>query len=568
MIFNITANNQQIKAKKGETILSALTRNGIHVPTLCYMPELNPTGACRICAVEVEGKNNLVPACSHPVEEWMVILTHSPKVINARKTIVELLLASHPDDCLYCERNQNCELQSLASELNIRERKLPRKEISGKIDKSSPGIVKDKTKCILCGRCVRMCEEIIGVSTFDFIDKGSETITGTSFNKPLNVSNCVFCGQCTLVCPTGALYEKSEIEEVQRAIHNPEIYPVAQVSPATAASFAQMLGIKSYMDALGIVNSALLKCGFNKVFDTSFANDIVSIEIAEEIIQKQTQENPLPLFSSCCPAWIKYSIAMHGELSGQISPVNSPQQILGKLIKSSFAESEKLKAGKIFHVEIVSCPSKKAEAKSENVLPNGASTTDAVLTIREFIKLIRINGIDLNLCYPIPSHSPYGTRSSAGILHDVSGGLSEAVARVIHFKFTGKELKDSDIQRSRNLKLRKEFRLKVKNRTYTFIAVSTFIELEKVLTEIKEGRKDISFIEVMACPSGCINGGGNPINRVDSVLKNKIKMIYDSDDKEGLKLPLKNPSIIQLYDNYLSKLSAEARAKVIMPDRS
>ena len=566
MVFEITANNQQIKAKKGETILSALSRNGISVPTLCYMPELNPTGACRICAVEVEGKDGLVPACSHPVEEWMVIHTHSPRVINARKTIVELLLANHPDDCLYCERNQNCELQSLAADLNIRERKLPKKEISGRIDSTSPGIVKDITKCILCGRCVRICEEIVGVSTFDFIDKGTETKTGTTFLKPLNVSNCVHCGQCTMVCPTGALYEKGELEEVQRAIHNPEKYTTAQISPAVAATFAQILGIKSYMEALGVVNSALLKCGFKKTFDTSFANDLVSIEIADELINRPLSEGPL--YSSCCPAWIKYAGSMHPELASSICRTNSQQQILGSLIKTYFSDTEKVKPGKIFTVDIVSCPSKKAEAKSESHLLNGVNRIDAVLTTRELIKLIRINGIDLSLCYPTSSDSPFGTRSTAGFIHDVSGGLAEGVARNLVFKLTGKELKTGDLIKSKNQKNRKEFRIKVKDKAFCFVAISTLLELESLLAEIKDGRKDISFIEVMACPHGCINGGGNPITTGDQLMKNKIKMLCETDDKEGLKLPLKNPSIIQMYDKYLTKIDTELRKEILLRKQS
>ena len=270
MVVNIKVNNQDVTARKGETILSALKRNGINIPTLCFMQELNPSGACRICVVELEGKTSLVTACSYAIEEWMSIFTHSEKVIKARKSIVELLLANHPDDCLYCEKNRKCELQKLALDLNIRERKYPLRKIINKIDKTSIGIVKEKNKCILCGRCIRVCEEVVGVATFDFIRKGNVSAVGLPFDRTMGTSNCVYCGQCTNVCPTGALYEKSHVDVVQKALKNTNVYPVAQYSPTLALEIMQEFGIKSINDANGIIINVLKKIGFKKVFNSSF----------------------------------------------------------------------------------------------------------------------------------------------------------------------------------------------------------------------------------------------------------------------------------------------------------
>lgn len=326
MIFDIEVNNKIIKAKKGETILSALSRNGIKVPTLCFMEDLLPTGACRICVVEVEGQDNLVPSCAQPVEEWMKIKTHSPKVIKARKTIVELLLSNHPDDCLYCERNGNCELQKLAIQLNVLERRISGKKGNQKADRSGSSMVRDPKKCILCGRCVRVCEEIVGVTAIDFIKRGNQCEITPSFKKGINLSSCINCGQCIMVCPTGALYERDHLPEIIDSLNNPAKHVVIQYSPTISVSLAEEFGVKSGKDINGMLNAALRKIGFNRIFDTSFAADINTMEVANQLVARVKENQNLPMFSSCCPAWVKYVEQTHPELIPNLSTTKSPHR--------------------------------------------------------------------------------------------------------------------------------------------------------------------------------------------------------------------------------------------------
>jgi len=295
MAIQIEVNNNKIKAKKGETILSALQRNGMSVPTLCWVKDLFPTGACRMCVVEVEGARNLITACSHPVNDGMKIKTHSNRVIKSRKTIIELLLSNHPDDCLYCARNKSCELQNLAEELNVRERKISGSKNDYHLDLSSVSLVRDPAKCILCGRCVRVCEEIEGVSAIDFINRGNKTIVGTAYEEGLNISSCVNCGQCIIVCPTGALYEKPHYEEIQLNLNNPNKTVIVQYAPAISVSLAEEFGMKAGTNVIGLMNSALRKIGFDIVFDTSFSADLTIMEESAELIQRISDDGKLPM---------------------------------------------------------------------------------------------------------------------------------------------------------------------------------------------------------------------------------------------------------------------------------
>ncbi len=554
MIFDIEVNNKIIKAKKGETILSALSRNGIKVPTLCFMEDLSPTGACRICVVEVEGQTNLVPSCAQPVEEWMKIKTHSPKVIKARKTIVELLLSNHPDDCLYCVRNGNCELQKLAVELNILERRISGKKGKQKTDQSGSSMVRDPKKCILCGRCVRVCEEIIGVTAIDFIKRGNHCEITTSFQKGINLSSCINCGQCIMNCPTGALYERDHLPEIIDSLNNPEKHVVIQYSPTISVTLAEEFGVKSGKDINGMVNAALRKIGFNKVFDSSFAADINTIEVANELVSRIKSGQNLPMFSSCCPAWIKYVEQTHPDLIANLSTAKSPQQIMGTLIKSYYAHITEINAENIYSVSVMPCIAKKFEAQREEMTHKGITDVDAVLTTRELARLIRLYGIDIMNIESELADTILGTRSSSGKLYAVSGGVAEAVLRTSFNLLTGNDLVNFKINELRSInKNRKEIKIKAGDYELGIVVVSDMINAEKVLSEIKNGRNDIHFVEVMACPGGCVNGGGQPIPARKEDIKARIKAIYDIDDKESIKFAHKNPQLNELYKNYLGK---------------
>lgn len=562
MIFNIEVNNKIIKAKRGDSILETLRRNGISVPTLCNMETFTPTGACRICVVEIEGYKDLVPSCSYPVEEWMKIFTHSPQVIRARRTIVELLLSSHPDDCLYCIRNRNCELQNLAEELGIRERRLPVVRNLLKKDPSSSSIVRDPNKCILCGRCVRVCKERIGVSTFDFIGKGMKTLIGPTFNSQLNISNCVTCGQCIMVCPTGALHEKDNISEVQEALQNPEKYTVVQISPTVSVSLAEEFNVKVGKEIDGLLVATLRKMGFKKVFKTAFAADIMVLQIVDELVKRIESLAPQAMFSSDCPAFIKYMEEYHPDMLGLISTSKSPQQIMGSLIKHHFSRQQKVKAENIHSVSLMPCTAKKFEAQREENTHKGIQDVDTVLTTRELARLIRLYGLDIQQSNPELADSPFAIRSSAGKIVGTSGGVAEAVYRTLYYRMTGKHMLNFKVTQMRGNKSVKEIHTKIGKTKIGIAAVNGLANAKKLIQEIKDGRSDLNFIEVMTCPGSCINGGGQPITKNKDAIKARMKSLYDTDEKESIKVSYKNPAVQELFNKYSGKESESFRVKL------
>lgn len=557
MIFTIEVNSKQIRVRKGETILSALRGNGIDVPTLCHMPDLDATGACRMCVVEVEGKQGLVTSCSQPVEEWMKVYTHSPRVIQARKTLVELLLANHPDDCLYCPRNGKCELQHLAGELNVRERRFPNRKTLARLDQSSVALTRDPAKCILCSRCVRTCKEIVGVSTLDFVRRGEQISIGTTFEKPVNLSNCITCGQCILACPTASLREKDQFAEVQNTLHQPEIYPIVQYSPVVSVSLAEEFGLKAGKDIQGILNSVLRKIGFKKVFDVSYASDILVVELAAELKKRLKTGENLPLISSCCPGWVKYAEQYLPDHLDLLAPIKSPQQIAGRMIKTLIADNYGIKADKMHITSIMPCTAKKFEAAREEMNINGLSEVDTVLTTRELVRLIRLNGIDISQLEEEMADNPLSTRSSAGKMLSISGGLTEALIRTLHFNYTLQDMIGYKINKLRSGKEKKEVTLEFEGTELTFVAVSTMKQVRQLVDDARSGKKKIDFIEVRACPGGCIKGGGQPFPANDDIVQARIKAIYDIDEKDSIKSSHKNPGVIELYNKKLDDPGSE-----------
>lgn len=553
MIIDLEVNNRLIKANKGETILTALRNNGIHVPTLCNMKEFTPTGACRICVVEVEGKDRLIPSCSFLVEEWMKIKTHSARVLKARKTIVELLLSNHPDDCLYCERSGNCELQNLAEDLNIRERRIPGKKSLHKIDRSSMTIIKDPAKCLLCGRCVRVCEEYQAVSTLDFISRGSELVVATAFNKPLNFSNCINCGQCVMVCPTGSLIEKVQFGEIENVLQEPSKQLIVQYSPTVAISLGELFGIKPGKELNGVINSALRKIGFRMVFETSFGADINIMEMAEDFIRRYSKGENLPMITGCCPAWIKFAEQDMPEFLPNITTVKSPQQITGVIIKTWISEKEKIPSANIHSVSIMPCTAKKYEAQRVEMTQKGIADIDTVLTTRELARLIKLHGIDLDHLEPQASDESMGSLSSTGKLFSVSGGVLEALLRTVFFKLTGKELERDKLQKLRSNRSIREVQISINNKNLNFVCVSGISNAVKVLNDVREGKKKYEIIEIMACQGGCLAGGGQPILTDEKDLKARIKAVYDMDDREMIKAAHKNPQVLGFYKEFLEE---------------
>jgi iron-only hydrogenase group A len=550
MLFTIQVNNKKIKAEKGETILSALNRNGIIIPTLCRMKEFTPTGACRMCVVEVEGRERLVTACSQPVEEWMKIRTHSPRVIQARKTIVELLLSNHPDDCLYCDRNLNCELQRLSEELNIRERRIRGRKIKPRLDQSSPAIIRELSKCILCGRCVRVCEEVVTATSLDFINKGRATHVGAAMNRDFNFSSCVHCGQCVLVCPTGALHEKHNITEVQEYLNKPDIIKVIQYSPLVTAGIAEELGMRYTREFDRIINAVLRRIGFDRVFTTGLGTDICLTEISAQLAEKINKKTDTPLYISACPAWVKYAEQFIPSLLPQLSTVKSPQQITGVLIKTIVADQAGVKPEQVFSVSTTPCMAMKFEARRDGMMRKGISDVDSVLTVRELARLIRLYGIDMTNVENEPADEPLSGRSSAAVLAEVSGGMAEGVMRLLYYSVMKKEADKQYFKKMRSSGSFREASVEIGDYEVKIAIVDGLTGLEKLKNSLNSGRK-YDLVEVMTCPGGCIHGAGLSFNASRDDLKSRAKMIYQIDETEAINLPCKSSSLINLYENLL-----------------
>ena len=544
-------NGNPVQIEQGDTILSALARAGIKIPTLCHIEGLPPNGACRICVVEDEKTGNLIPSCSFPANPGMSILTHSVKVISARKTIVELLLASHPDDCLYCDRNLNCELQKLAEELGVRERRIRSERIRQFIDNSSPAIMRDPEKCILCGKCVRTCEEIQGVSALDFSGRGSRSRISTAFDVSLNLSTCVACGQCVNACPTGALVERSNIKDVIEAILDPEKIVVIQHAPAVSVSLAEEFGLEAGNDIMGTMTTALKQIGFNYVFDTSFSADLTIMEEATELVGRITKGGKLPMITSCSPAWIKFAETFYPDLLPHVSSCKSPQQMLGSMIKHYWAENNKIPLDKVFSVSVMPCTAKKFEIEREEMVSKGTSDIDAVLTTRELAKLIRMYSIDMNKVEPANCDLPFGERSTAGKLFGASGGVMEAAIRTAYWMITGDELENLVISELRNKQGYRELSVKINDLIVKAGVVSGLGNAREILDAIKEGKSDLHFLEIMSCPGGCINGGGQPKSLDKEAVKKRMNALYTIDRKEALNLSHRNSSVNELYSKFL-----------------
>ncbi|BDU73228.1 NADH-dependent [FeFe] hydrogenase, group A6 [Mesoterricola silvestris] len=549
----IVANGQNLEAKKGDTILQALKRGGIHVPTLCHMEGLLPSGTCRMCVVEVEGTPGLVPACSFPAADGMRIRTSTPTVLKTRKAIVELLLSNHPDDCLYCARNGKCDLSDLAREHGIRNRVFRGLRKRKEKDISSPSIVRDPEKCILCGKCVRVCEEVQGVSAIDFINRGSKAFVGTAFDEGLNVSCCINCGQCILVCPTAALTERSYVDEVMRVLADPGKTVVVQHAPAVSVSIAEEFGFKPGTDIDGQMVAALRRVGFHRVFDTSFTADLTIMEEGSELIQRITQGGPLPMFTSCSPGWIKFVEQFYPELLPHVSTCKSPQQMMGAVIKSFFAKRENLDPKDIVSVSIMPCTAKKFECSRPEMGRDYVPDVDYVLTTRELAELFRLKGIDPGTLTPEGADTPFGERSSAGKLFGASGGVMEAAVRSAYFLLTGEEMKEYRIQDLRGMKGSKELRVKVGDLEVGAAVVSSLGEARKLMDEIKAGRSDLHFVEVMTCPGGCINGGGQPLKADPESVKARMAALYTIDRNDTLRVSHRNSQVQRLYTEFLGK---------------
>ncbi|MBW6498549.1 MAG: (2Fe-2S)-binding protein [Bacteroidales bacterium] len=547
MDFKIEVNNSSVDVREGETLLTALRRQGIKVPTLCHMNRFSPTGACRLCVVEVEGKRDLITSCSFPVEKGMKVFTNTQRVIKARKLIVEMLLSNHPDDCLYCERNGNCELQWLADEMNVKERKFFAKKNPYFPDGSSTSVFRDPAKCVLCSRCVRICEETQLVTAIDFISRGNQIRVNSAFNKGLNVSSCINCGQCIMVCPTGALTDISHLEKVQAAMDKKKKEVIFFVSPSVTVSMAEHFGLKPDKDLNGLVCAALKKIGASKVFDLGLASDLNIQDEARLLAMRLKNGAKGPMFSSCCPGWVKYVEEFRPELIPSLAVSKSPQQIFGKLLKTWYTKQEKVLPDNIYSVAVMPCVGKKYEASREEMTHKGISEVDAVLTVRELMRMMRTNGIDVRNLEPMPFDEPFSGSSAAAWKLGYSGGKAEAIAMELFENMKASAKETFKFSQPKNLAGRKESKVTIGKNTYGFAWVSGIEKADSYINQlIAEGRDDIHYVEVMACLEGCAGGGGQPINRIPEKPRNRKKICQEMEKLNPWKIPAENPALEKL----------------------
>ena len=537
-------------------ILEVIRKAGMNVPTFCYRPDLTSFGACRMCVVEVEGRG-IQSSCTMPPEAGLKIHLNTEKTRRIRKTVLELLLANHDRNCLTCEKSGNCELQKYAEEYGIRNIRYPDKELEDylPIDDSSPSIVRDPNKCILCGACVRACSEFQGHAVLGFANRGSKTLVQPMNGRPLGQVDCVNCGQCAAVCPTGALTIKSDIEQVWKEITNPEKKVVVQMAPATRVAIGEMFGLEPGVNSIGKMNAALRKIGFDLIFDTNFGADLTIMEEATEFLSRLKSGENLPIFTSCCPAWIKYLETEHPDMLHHLSSCKSPMSMLSPVLKTLVPEHFGISRDNMVVVAIMPCTAKKYECKRPELTTNGKPDTDYVLTTQELGRMIKEAGINFNALDTEAPDSPFGEYTGAGTIFGASGGVAEAAARTAYEFATSEPLNDVDIKQMRGTSNRsRDIELDLKGTKLIIRVVSTLREAEKSLKEIKEGKAKFQMLEVMACPGGCINGGGQPRSCDDTKIKEeRAQGLYKEDAELQYRKSHFNPSIRKLYNEYLEE---------------
>ena len=565
----VKINGCEVEVRTGATILEAAAECGFEIPTLCYLKDTQGIGACRVCLVEVSGARDLVASCCMPVEDGMCIETNNQRVRKARKTVVELLLSEHEGDCKTCSRSGTCELQKLANELGIKDTVYEGKKRIVKVDESTPALVRDSAKCVLCRRCIHVCNEIQEVGTLAPQGRGFETLIGPAFCSDLSDVSCVQCGQCAAVCPVGAISEKEHIDEVWAALDDKEKCVIVQTAPAIRAALGECFGMPVGSLVTGKMVTALKMLGFDYVFDTNFTADLTIIEEGTELLKRlrealvEGKESFLPQFTSCSPGWISYVEMFAPDLIPNLSTCKSPQQMMGALVKTYFAKKIGREAKDIFVVSVMPCTAKKFEAKRPEMNASGGADVDAVLTTRELGKMIKQAGINFNSLYDSVMDSPLGLSSGAGDIFANTGGVMEAALRTAYELVTGREIPTPSlhIKEIEGLEGVKKATIRIENvlKEWNFlegvdlqVAVAHGLgNARKLINNIRSGEGHYHFVEVMTCPGGCIGGGGQPRLVTNEIRESRMKAIFKEDEGKQLRKSHLNPDIQSLYSNYL-----------------
>ncbi|MGM0378348.1 MAG: NADH-dependent [FeFe] hydrogenase, group A6 [Bacillota bacterium] len=557
--LKISINGQETQVNPGTTVLEAANSLGIEIPTLCHMnleglDFVNQCASCRVCVVEVEGRNNLAPSCVEKVSDGMVVKTNTPRAIRGRRTSVELLLSNHPQDCFTCPKNLDCELQSLAEKLNIREIPYDGKKMDYKKDKSSFSIVKDPNKCIMCRRCETMCNEVQTCGILSGIDRGFDVVVGPTFNLDMKDTACTYCGQCVAVCPTASLTETNKTSKVWDALADPEKHVIIQTAPAIRAAIGEEFGMEPGTLVTGKMVSALKNLGFDGVFDTDFAADLTIMEEASELVHRIENDGTLPILTSCCPAWVKFIEHNYPELLDIPSSAKSPHIMFGAIAKTYYAEKHDIDPDNLVTVSLMPCVAKKAEAHRPELTNDEESNVDLVITTREASHMIKEAGLNLANMQDDDFDKMMGESSGAGVIFGTTGGVIEAATRTAYEWITGEELEDVNFTDLRGMDGIRSAEVEIGDLTLNIGIAHGLGNARELLECIKGGDCKLDAIEIMACPGGCIGGGGQPYHHGDSeILKKRQQALYLEDENKKVRKSHENTEIKKLYEDFLGK---------------
>ena len=567
--IRLKINGIEVEAPKGATILEAAHLADIQIPTLCFLKEINEIGACRICVVEVKGAKTLVAACMHPVSNGMEVWTNTPKVLESRRKTLQLLLSNHDRKCLSCVRSGNCELQNLCRELNVTDETYYEGERTpSEIDDSAAHMIRDNSKCILCRRCTAVCDKVQGIGVIGANERGFSTYIGSPYGMGLGETSCVSCGQCIAVCPTGALQEKDYTDQVLAAIADPEKYVVVQTAPSVRAALGEEFGYPIGMDVEGKMAAALRRMGFDKVFDTDFSADLTIMEEAHEFLNRVQNGGVLPLITSCSPGWVKYCEHYFPDLLDHLSSCKSPQQMFGAVTKTYFAEKMGLDPEKIVCVSVMPCTAKKFEIGRPDQSAAGVPDVDIAITTRELARLIKRCGINFVNLPEETFDDPLGESTGAGVIFGATGGVMEAALRTAVETLTGETLGSLDFEEVRGTEGIKEASYLVNGLEVKVAVASGLANAREILEKIRRGEADYHFIEIMACPGGCVNGGGQPqvpaeVRNFQDIRALRAKVLYQNDTQKALRKSHENPSIQKLYAEYLGEPGSHKAHKIL-----